>query len=1003
MKNYFFALLICGIMFLEEITAQTTRQGQNSKSGSPGNETISKNLSNGRNENVQNNLNSPQQNADFNQRRNTYNRLQNQNRQPINPGNQNWNNGGSGKNWNNGPSIWTAGNSQNRPSGTQGNNVPPSNNNWNNGQQTNNNRHFNGNWKNGPPNGNLNGGPQNGNWNGRPPNDNWNGGSPNGNWNGGPPNGNWNGGPPFGNSNGGPPNGNWNGGPPNGNWNNGPPNGNQNIGPPNGNWNNGPPNDNQNIGPPNSNWNGGPPNGNWNNGPPNTNNGHPNGNWNNGPPNGSPYGPWSQGPPFPGPGYMLDPDLPDGLDTMYQRMQAMQAMHAVNQYAGNLGAFDVIPPMAFPHPIQVPPMDPRPPGVGTDPKTGFPMRPHTRAGVWNGITSPSENSTANITMAFSRRNSAVLKTIQPKLAEFLHQGQIVSGNETNNSSGINGTYLQSKTMSSSQNYPYNPYSYGFNAFGFNPWAQSYQPDIPDHLENKNDRAKAIENKPPYNPPPYNQAGWSQRPRERITGLAQTNQTGQPATSEIMSQGIRNVQKIQSQMPSMGWQASSPQQQSARTNQAWPSQQQRYQPRTPSSVQRSSNVQGTKKPDPDGGKQGGDVEKEVDKDKEESQTKTNIDVIKSVLDEVYRQRNNKDLSVSSIMDAINNRKTKIKMQYRYEGNVPPPSWTRQLENIEPKNREPVPTPKPAELIEEEVNKTSIPRTGASFRFSSKYIPQNFATLMKNPRLTPISNFPSRTEPPQNTPNYRWTQSPPNPSKLPSSPTTNKDQTKDIIQQAIGIVQQSQSNNKTISDLANILGDSLKTTTEKVATLNVDTEITIQKGDKVHVINHEQVITVPINSTTPSPPSQNQMGVTMAVMEMMPELTTPQEMVEKVPIPAESALSPSSTFGIIVGTIIGLTVILGPIICILCRVRRRHGEKKRKLSAKQSGYRKGDAEAMETMINCDFGDPLPSSSFGIGAGAKAKVKSFLTKTVSPGKSCTELQAMKPKSQTTTAMIH
>ncbi|XP_061171654.1 putative uncharacterized protein DDB_G0286901 [Saccostrea echinata] len=951
---------------------------QNSKSGFPGNQTISINSSNGRKENVQNNLNSPQQTfqtADSNQNRNTYNRPQN--RQPMNPGTQNWNNGVSSRNWNGGPPIWTTGNLQNGPSGTKVNNVPSSNNKWNNGQQ-NNNRRFNVNWNNGPPNGNWNSGPPNGNWNGGPPNGNWNGGPPNGNWNGGPPNGNWNGGPP---------NGNWNGGPPNGNWNNGPSNGKWNGNAPTGNLQSA------------------PTNGNWNNGPLNANTGHPNGNWDNGPLNGSPYGPWSQGPPFTGPGFhLLDPDLPDGLDTMYQRMQAMQAMHAVNQYAGNLGAFDIIPPMAFPHPMQVPIMDHGPPGVGTDPKTGFPMRPHTRAGVWKGIDSPSENSTANITMAFSRRNSAVPKTIQPKLAEFLHHGQIDSVNETNNSSGINGTHFQSKTMNVSQNYPYNPYNYGFNAFGFNPWAQSYQPDIPDHLENKNDRAKAIENKPPYNPPPYNQASWSQMPRQRMNGLTLTNQTGEPATSEIMSQGIQNVQKIQSQMPSKGWLASSPQQQ--RTNQAWPFQQQRYQPWTPSSIQQSSNLQGTKKPDPDGEKQGGDVEKEVDKDKEESRTKTNIDVIRSVLDEVYRQRNNKDLSLSSIMDAINNRETKIKMQYRYEGNVPPPPWTKQLENIEQQKREPVPTSKPAELVEQEVNKTSIPRTGASFRFSSKYIPQNFATLIKNPRLPSNSNFPSSAQAPQNISNSRWTQTPHKPSKQPSNPTTiaNKVQTKEIIQQAIGIVQQSsKSNNKAISDLAHILGDSLTTTTEKVATLNVDTEITIQKGDKVHVINHEQLITVPINRTTPSTPSQNKMGVTMAVMEIMPELTTPQEMVEKIPIPAESTLSPSSTFGIIVGALIGLTVILGPIICILCRVRRRHGEKKRKLSAKQSGYRRGDAEAMETMITCDFGDPLPSSSFGIGAGAKAKVKSFLTKTVSPGKSSTELQTMKPKSQTTTAMIH
>lgn len=46
----------------------------------------------------------------------------------------------------------------------------------------------------------------------------------------------------------------------------------------------------------------------------------------------------------------------------------------------------------------------------------------------------------------------------------------------------------------------------------------------------------------------------------------------------------------------------------------------------------------------------------------------MNVIKVVLNEVYRQRNNKDLFVLFIMDVINNREIRYKMQYRYEGNV-----------------------------------------------------------------------------------------------------------------------------------------------------------------------------------------------------------------------------------------------------------------------------------------------------------------------------------------------
>lgn len=924
--------------------------GQNGNSGKSTNQTVSQNSPNNRNPNI--------------------NFRSQQNFQNTNNGPPNWNSGPPsrsgppGKNWNGGPSTWTSGNFQGGPP----TNFGPPNNNWNNG----------------PPN--TNNGPPSGNWN-----------------NGGPPNGQWN-------KNAGPPNGNWNGGPPNGNWNGGPPNGNWNGGPPNGNWNGGPPNPNN--GPPNGNWNGGPPNGNWNGGPPNTNNGPPSGPWNNGPPygnqNGPPYSNWNQGPPpAPGIGFpLIDPDLPDGLDTMYQRMQAMQAMHEVNQYAGQLGAFDVIPPMAFPHPVPVPGMIPIPPGPpgpvppGTGPQSGFPMRPHSRVDVWADTNPKTENSTGNFTMAFSRRNSEPADTLRPKLAEFQHQGRIGWGNGTNNSSGINGTQNQPQQFSNlPPNYPYNPYSYGYNAFGYNPWMGPYKPDIPDHLENRRDNeTKFIQDRPPYNPSPA-----SSMPRERWAGLAQSNQTGVPQPSEIMSQGVKNVQRIQTEISSQGW---PPQAQSQRGQ--W----------TPSSRRNDWNIHGTKKRDPDGekgtgGGGGGDIEKEVDKEKEESKTKTNMNVIKAVLNEVYRQRNNKDLSVSSIMDAINNRETRYKMQYRYEGNVAPPSWTQQLENVEPQKKEPGPTPKPAEVMVEEVNRTSIPRTGASFRFSSKYIPRNFANI-QNPRIQPIHNFPTMSQNPsaqvnQNARNtgFGQTTAGPFPNSKTSAPIV---QTQDIIQQAIGIAQSgvmAQANNEANTDLTQVFGEASSsttpsTTTQKVISMNVDTEITIQKEGKVHVVNHEQVITVPVNTSTPSPLPQSQMGVTMAIMETLPGVTkSPADTVQKVPVPVEDSLSPSSTFGIIVGIIIGVTIILGPIICILCRVRRRHREKKRKLSAKGSGGFKPDAEAMETMLACDFGDPKTSTS--IGLGAKAKVKSFLTKPPRPEKPCTELQTLKPKSNTVTAIIH
>lgn len=59
----------------------------------------------------------------------------------------------------------------------------------------------------------------------------------------------------------------------------------------------------------------------------------------------------------------------------------------------------------------------------------------------------------------------------------------------------------------------------------------------------------------------------------------------------------------------------------------------------------------------------------------------MNVIKVVLNEVYRQRNNKDLFVLFIMDVINNRDIRYKMQYRYEGNVVSLFWIQQFENVE----------------------------------------------------------------------------------------------------------------------------------------------------------------------------------------------------------------------------------------------------------------------------------------------------------------------------------
>lgn len=59
----------------------------------------------------------------------------------------------------------------------------------------------------------------------------------------------------------------------------------------------------------------------------------------------------------------------------------------------------------------------------------------------------------------------------------------------------------------------------------------------------------------------------------------------------------------------------------------------------------------------------------------------MNVIKVVLNEVYRQRNNKDLFVLFIMDVINNREIRYKMQYRYEGNVVLLFWIQQFENVE----------------------------------------------------------------------------------------------------------------------------------------------------------------------------------------------------------------------------------------------------------------------------------------------------------------------------------
>lgn len=59
----------------------------------------------------------------------------------------------------------------------------------------------------------------------------------------------------------------------------------------------------------------------------------------------------------------------------------------------------------------------------------------------------------------------------------------------------------------------------------------------------------------------------------------------------------------------------------------------------------------------------------------------MNVIKVVLNEVYRQRNNKDLIVLFIMDVINNREIRYKMQYRYEGNVVLLFWIQQFENVE----------------------------------------------------------------------------------------------------------------------------------------------------------------------------------------------------------------------------------------------------------------------------------------------------------------------------------
>ena len=713
---------------------------------------------------------------------------------------------------------------------------------------------------------------------------------------------------------------------------------------------------------------------------------------------------------------MIDPDLPDGLDTMYQHMQAVQAMHEINQYAGPMGPLDVIPPMAFPHPMDAPGMIPMPPLPGAAPMipgangplSGFPQRPHSRVDVWAGSNETNTNNTSNFSMAFTRRNSESPDILRPKLAEFQHQTRIGwgGGNVTSNSSSVNATQYN-PASSLPQNYPYNPYSYGFNSFGFNPW---HQPDMPDHLENRKDiETKITANQPPYYPPPP--SGWPAVPRERWTGLAQFNQTGQPLPSEIMAQGVKNIQQIKKEISAQGPPAQGP----SPTYQGWPSEQppgQNAQQWTPSSRRNNWNVHGTQKPDPDAEKSGGDVEKEVDKEKEESKTNTNMNVIKAVLDEVYRQRNNKDISVASIMDAINNKENRYKMQYRYEGNVPPPSWTQQLESMYPKEKKPEPTPQPAEVVVEEVNKTSIPRTGASFRFSSKYVPQNNPAMIQNPRIQPIQNFPFSQNPGVNPQNRGLTQSPEPSARSMSNNQTSASvvQTQDIIKQAIGIAQSGNMaapNNGGMTDLTELFREgssTTSTTTQKVITMNVDTEITIQKEGKVHVVNHEQVITMPVNTTTPPPqlPPQNQAGVTMAIMESIPELTKSPDPSETVPaIPVEATLSPSSTFGIIVGIIIGFTIILGPIICILCRVRRRHREKKRKLSAHSTGHKKGDADAMETMLTCDFGDPKPSTSFGVGA--KAKVKSFLTKPPLPARPSTELQTLKPKSKTVAAIVH
>ena len=1015
----------------------------------------------------------------------------------VNPG-PNWStqqngpvSGGQTRNWNSGPPRGSHNqNSQQQRKGYQ--NGPPQN--WFNARG-------NTSYQNGPSQNRNGPNTQNRNWNGRssqggPPR-NWNGpnqGGPPQGWNGpnpgGPPQG-WNGpnqgGPPKGwngPNQGGPPQG-WNGpnqgGPPQGwngpnqggpsqNWKgpiqSGPPqnrNGQNQNGTP-ANWNNSPQNmnagGNQNgpspyNGPP-PNWNPGPSY-NWNynqqmGGPPSNWNGPSGANWNwNGPPPPG-YGPnpafmahhYGNSPPGVGIA-LVDPDLPDGLD---DRFQQMQAAHAMKQMGIDMGPPlpMPMPPLPMPGQGQLPPWTSK--GQSQSSKTsgtnqaqsqrrvGWPIRPSHRAGFWNPSETPSPTNSTKTNSTTVTSPPPDLST-RPSLAEFRQQPptpQLAEFQKQPTSRQL--TNFTGTVPNEGNQYRYNPYrQYNSGVYGPVGFNNYWKPEVPDHLE---DRGRAGKNSTTnfrlqatqLKTDPYNTKA------PRVPNLSSNR--GREYEREIIGETIPR-QRLQgltkSISPSWGSDQRPPRREfynpQSRMPQRLPSRRRGDDPERSRTIRQKKPVSRTKTD--------GDYETETEVDKEEDAKPVDPRIVRRVLEVIKEQRGGGSPSLDSVMDGLNNQGYKFRMKYKYEGDVPPPSWVDRIGNVGPESTTAPPTnstaisegtipiklltlPQPSELVmtpARAVRKQPnplIPKRLPSLNPTNypKFDTSKPFTLHSFPTFGPAGSSATSQAPRsfgfRNTQNTQWQAGP-----------------RSVIGTAIHQEERpgNERESSNIPHLADILNIQQTTsrrfelqfssTTPSVA----DFEVKVEKGPngpEVHV-EHDpsespEGAIVPTNQHISRKPNSfnnsNAQSVTMkSFVRLQNESTnilTPnssKKLQQMEPVPAPE-ISGAQAFGIIAGVIIGFLVILAPIVCFLCRVRDKRKQKQRKLSAKRTPTKaQDDGGLMEAMIVSELGmsDAVASTS---GARPKSKWIGGKSNNIEEN-SYSELQELKSNRETTTVEVH